>query len=248
MGPNESQISPIPPERYGDRFVKFISGVTKTRERAEAERLSQSIDHATGIGIPKGIEGTLDDPHLAGVNIQKSRIDPAGTDVVMEKAQRQAERSRLCGANEKEVSDRSLSAVRSPGPADGPDAVMLPVIGEAAESGSQQSRTPSRITPKQSYEDVRSQRPVLGNANMTSDSLGEVPPPTPPKMDGEFDGKRESWAGEPPPTPPKDERSRGRTGLDKELPPPPPASSAQLSASPARASEETLKDARSRRI
>lgn len=243
MGPNESQISPIPPERYGDRFVKFISGITKTRERAEAERLSQSMDTATGIGIPSGIEGTIDDPRLAGVNVQKSRIDPVGTDVVMEKAERQAEKSRLRGKNEKEVPDRALTAVRSPGATEGPDAVMLPVIGEAAESGSQQSRTPSRITPKQSYEDMASSKPVLGNAMMPSESIGEIPPPTPPKLDGELDGRRESWGGGPPPTPPKDER-RGR-GTEKELPLP-PMPSTQFSASPARATEDLMEEARRR--
>ncbi|KAF2100067.1 SAICAR synthase-like protein, partial [Rhizodiscina lignyota] len=34
----ESQISAVPPERYGDRFVRFINGITKTREAAELEK------------------------------------------------------------------------------------------------------------------------------------------------------------------------------------------------------------------
>ncbi|KAF1352297.1 hypothetical protein BDV97DRAFT_293346, partial [Delphinella strobiligena] len=38
MSAPEAQISAIPPERYGDRFIKFISGITKTRERAEYEK------------------------------------------------------------------------------------------------------------------------------------------------------------------------------------------------------------------
>ncbi|KAI7666264.1 SAICAR synthase-like protein, partial [Hortaea werneckii] len=49
LGGHESQISPIPPERYGDRFVKFISGITMSRERAEKERISQSLENATGM-------------------------------------------------------------------------------------------------------------------------------------------------------------------------------------------------------
>ncbi|KAI9662622.1 MAG: Phosphatidylinositol-4-phosphate 5-kinase [Bathelium mastoideum] len=34
----KSQISAIPPEPYGERFIRFISGITKTREAAEADK------------------------------------------------------------------------------------------------------------------------------------------------------------------------------------------------------------------
>ena len=44
MGGNEPQISPIPPERYGDRFAKFIIRITKSRERAEHERVHEEED------------------------------------------------------------------------------------------------------------------------------------------------------------------------------------------------------------
>jgi len=86
------------------------------------------------------------------------------------------------------------------------------------------------------------QQPIIGNANMPSESLGRIPPPTPPK-DGKhsLDSVRsrlesESNGGPPPPTPPKD-RSRGRA-FDKDLPLPPPVASKGFSASPTRLGDE----------
>lgn len=235
MGGHESQISPIPPERYGDRFIRFISGITMSRERAEQARLSDAPESSIGVSIPHGIEGTVDDPRLGGVNIHRDTRNPAGTDKVMERAEHEAERSKRQGANEDDVPDRSLSAVRSPGDPHA-DAATLPVIGEAAENASNASRTPSRLTPSHSRDDVSASttilpQVILGNANMPSDALGEVPPPTPQKTDEPPAAARESikysidrsrslsnsnsiggGGGAPPPTPPKDEIYRSGKG------------------------------------
>ena len=43
MGGHEPEISPIPPVRYGERFVKFICSLTKAADVAEKERDSYSI-------------------------------------------------------------------------------------------------------------------------------------------------------------------------------------------------------------
>ncbi|THW11475.1 SAICAR synthase-like protein [Aureobasidium pullulans] len=229
----ESQISAIPPERYGDRFIRFISGITKTRERAEAEkeqcehgseRLNQAIHN---------IEGTLDDPKLSGVNILKNQDhNPAGTDKVMRKAEKQAEKSRARGANEDDIPDRAIGAVRSPH-AENENMITLPVIGEAAENGSPSSRTPTRtITPQRSKESFRgrkgSSQAATHNASV-SQNLGEVPPPTPPKTDGPPSSKRSiefEHNGRAvnnfsrPLTPPKDDKYSLRDQGDRPLTPP----------------------------
>ncbi|CAK3969714.1 Phosphatidylinositol 4-phosphate 5-kinase its3 [Lecanosticta acicola] len=131
MGGHESQISPIPPDRYGDRFVKFISGITMSRERAGKERLSTTLESSTGIVVPPGIEGTVNDPKLGGMNIFRTESgNPPGTAEVMEKAEHIAEKSRRSGSREEEVRDRSIGTIRTP-PGDGPaEAATLPVIGE----------------------------------------------------------------------------------------------------------------------
>lgn len=259
MSAPEAQISAIPPERYGDRFIKFISGITKTRERAEYEKEHPEAAHdPIGHAVRKA-EGTLDDPQLTGVNVTSPSIDedgnPMGTDEVMRQAEIQAEKSKRHGANEGEVPDRSISAVRGVD-SDRQDMVTLPVIGEAAESVSATSATPQR-----SKESLRGRSPephpawpaVLGNAGMTSQTLGEVPPPTPPKSagllnNGCFDKGR--IPSRPPPTPPKDDNISPRlssSSLDKELPSLPlPQATTVISASPARASKDDMESLRTR--
>ncbi|KAL1303350.1 hypothetical protein AAFC00_006747 [Neodothiora populina] len=263
----ESQISAVPPERYGDRFIKFIAGITKTRERAEYEKEHPEVlDHVGSLAHQvRKSEGTIDDPQLAGVNMT-GNIDrdgnPIGTDAVMRKAEKQAEKSKKHGASEADVPERSISAVRN-SEIDRQDMVTLPVIGEAAESG---SATSAAMTPHGSKESLRGRSPeshpswpaVLGNANMPSRSLGEVPPPTPPKSDGptvngDFEGAR--VPSRPPPTPPKDDKDNNslsrsstrlsRSSLDKDLPPV-PHSTVSLSKSPERASKDDLESLRVR--
>nr|POE96912.1 phosphatidylinositol 4-phosphate 5-kinase its3 [Quercus suber] len=238
FGGHESQISPIPPERYGDRFVRFISGITMSRERAEAEHLSHTLEATAGVIIPPGIEGTVDDPRLGSVNISHN---PPGTEKVIDNATIEAEKSRVEGASEADVPDRSLSAVRSPG--DNGEAAILPVIGEAAENGSNPSHAPSQA---HSHEDFNEKRPIVGDANMPSEVLGEVQPPTPPKADGSLASRERSseeiWGGRPPPTPPKDEP---RSLLDKALPLTPVATRT-FSHSPARMVEDEFERARAK--
>jgi 1-phosphatidylinositol-4-phosphate 5-kinase len=249
MGGHESQISPIPPVRYGDRFVKFISGITMSREAAEKERVSAASD-ANAVILPSGRETIFNDPNLGGVNVfHEKPSNPAGTQAVMEEASHIALKTMQHGASEEDVPDRQISTVRSPGGTETDISQLLPVIGEAGESASNASRTPSRITPSHSREDMtdRQRLVLLGNANMPAEAVGEVPPPTPPKMDGSIDTRaaheRLSWGGRPPPTPPKDDsrnsdderRSRGPS-LDKALPLPP--ATHQLSASPTRIGDD----------
>lgn len=238
MGGHESQISPIPPERYGDRFVKFISGITMSRERAEVVRLSHNLETTAGVVVPPGVEGTVDDPYLGSVNLSHN---PPGTEKVIDQATVEAERSKEHGASEEDVPNRQLAAVRSSG--DYAEASTLPVIGEAAESASNTSRAPSK---SHSHEDFNEKHPVVGDANVPSDSVGKVPPATPPKVNGLHMGRgdtpEESWGGRPPPTPPKDE-PRGR--FDKDLPLA-PVPRKTFSKGPTRSVEEEFERARTK--
>lgn len=38
---DRTQISPVPPEGYGDRFIQFIKGITMSKEEAERHRESR---------------------------------------------------------------------------------------------------------------------------------------------------------------------------------------------------------------
>jgi 1-phosphatidylinositol-4-phosphate 5-kinase len=44
-----AQISPIPPEGYGDRFVNFINKITMSKEEAQRSREAHSDGHANPV-------------------------------------------------------------------------------------------------------------------------------------------------------------------------------------------------------
>ena len=124
MSNDRSQISPIPPESYGDRFVKFISGITMTKE--EQERQHQSGDL---------LDGSIDSHRRSSFPISRP-----STDRVIEKAEKQAQRSEKEGATEDPKRDRTLTVVRSPSieRLGGSGGATLPVVEEDAEAASRE--------------------------------------------------------------------------------------------------------------
>ncbi|KAF3005041.1 Phosphatidylinositol-4-phosphate 5-kinase [Curvularia kusanoi] len=205
----ESQISAIPPERYGDRFLKFITGVTKTKEAAEREKAEAVLhpnEEATGA------------------------FSRTSTDRVMEKAEHQAEKTQRHGHHpERDVPNLHMRAVRSPSAERGEIGTTLPVVeeaGEAASVGGRSNRShdaPTRSPPPPPTEETfvsPLQRPLARDVEhgkppptppKDSATGSEERPPTPPK-DEDYPHNRHSG----PPTPPKE--NKGRSSVDKELP------------------------------
>ncbi|KAI4655567.1 hypothetical protein J4E93_000281 [Alternaria ventricosa] len=229
----ESQISAIPPERYGDRFIKFISGVTKTREAAEREKMEEATND-------------LNELSLDGVNATAAQR--SSTDRVLEKAEHQADRSRRQGHGEENVPNLHLRAVRSPSAERGEIGTTLPVVEEAGESssvGGHSNRSASDRHAANTSNEKSSLPPPTGapylgpprleaRARSTSrerDHAQGRPPPTPPKDSGtaSSDGRPPTPAKDAeympnrhsgPPTPPKEDKRGGipRASLDKDLP------------------------------
>lgn len=205
----ESQISAIPPERYGDRFIKFITGVTKTKEAAEREKAEAAASNTT--------------------NEVTAGVSRDSTDQVMERAEHQAEKTQRHGHPERDIPNLQMRAIRSPSAERGEIGTTLPVVEEAGEASSLGGRSnrshdaPTRSPPP----------PPTGEAHVTPlqrplarDVEHGRPPPTPPKDSGMASGER-------PPTPPKDghythnrhsgpptppKEVKGRSSVDKELP------------------------------
>ena len=173
MSNNKSQISPIPPEAYGHRFVKFISGLTMTKE--EVEREAQAVDQLDG--------------SIAASHRQPSwSISRRSTDIVIEKAEKQAHQTEKAGAHEEPMKDRTLSSVRSPSAdrSGGVTGATLPVVEEDGEGGSREesirdekaeSRTPSHTdllppAPMKDQNSMEAKLPSLPNFNRLSMGLG----------------------------------------------------------------------------
>ena len=163
MSSNKLQISPIPPEGYGDRFVKFITGITMPREEAEKQS-------------PDQMNGSVHTHRLSSHQITRS-----STDRVMEEAEKQAKRTEDQGATENECRDRTLSAARSSSidRSSGMAGATLPVVeevGEGASTGDQSGRS-----CEGDQGSSNSSPPMLNVSVLHSPPLGGRPPPTPPK-------------------------------------------------------------------
>ena len=164
MSANKSQISPIPPEGYGDRFVKFITGITMTKE--ESDRIAADGIH--------GLDGSHRQSH--------SRLSRSSTDRVMEKAEKQARLAEDQGMTEEGApSDRTLSAVRSPSAerTAGVAGATLPIVEEAGEGASTGGR--SGRSHESLDEEFAASAPQTPNGKAAGPPLGGRPPPTPPK-------------------------------------------------------------------
>lgn len=110
---NRLQISPIPPESYGERFINFITGITMSKEEAEREAQAR----ASG------------DPSMDPVRGQGFH-DPA-----VERTMRAAEKQ--VARDGPEPQPRTLTTMRDPMDASstgGPS--TLPVVQEDGENGS----------------------------------------------------------------------------------------------------------------
>lgn len=124
MSNNKTQISPIPPEAYGERFIRFITGCTMSKEEAEREKRS------------------LRDQRMDAVNNHPSSfsLNRRSTDKVIEKAEKQAAITEQQGASEDASQDRILGSVRSPSAerTGGIGGATLPVVEEDGEAGSRE--------------------------------------------------------------------------------------------------------------
>ena len=145
MSNNKSQISPVPPDAYGTRFVKFISGLTKTKE--EVDREINAADQLDGSTTPSHRQPSWS-------------ISRKSTDKVIEKAEKQAQKSEKEGASEDPGKDRTLTARHlSADKGGGGNGATLPVVQEDTE-GSREA----------SIRDEKSQSRLLQKTSQTSTS------------------------------------------------------------------------------
>lgn len=124
LSSNRSQISPIPPEQYGERFIKFMEGITMSKE--EAKRLEQA--QADGHGQ------TAEEKAQRTEGIRSESVERT-----MEAAE---DMTRKTGP---EPQSRTLSTIRDAqdvNSVSGPS--TLPIVDEAGEPASQKSSRSQR--------------------------------------------------------------------------------------------------------
>lgn len=145
---DRTQISPIPPEAYGSRFVKFMIGITMTKEEAErkAEEVGGHSSNEAEAGVRAQRRG---DTILTHDGTRSSRDSAEATprnpdvDRTMQKAHKQADKSEKRRESKDEPPDRTLGTVRSPSAemTHGNHGATLPIVEEAGEAGSAGGRS-----------------------------------------------------------------------------------------------------------
>ncbi|KAI9745874.1 MAG: Phosphatidylinositol-4-phosphate 5-kinase [Claussenomyces sp. TS43310] len=157
---DKQQISPVPSALYGDRFIKFISRVTKTREEAEREDVAteQEARNAT-------FEGSIDAPRHRSESQTAQRTDTDSP--VVHRAEGEGISSEKRGSSEEPAHDRTITTVRSPSAERGNErtGMTLPIVDEVGESSSTGDRS------------------CMSGENTDDGGDAEDRPPTPPKDD-----------------------------------------------------------------
>lgn len=230
MGAPKTQISPIPPEAYGERFIKFISGLTMTKEEQEREaHTSEQLD------------GSISTAPNNTYQRSSFNLSRRSTDRVVEKAEKQARKSEEHGATEDERKDRTLSVKRS-GSAErtnGAAGATLPVVEEDREASSReeslhnekqpashgQNNLPDRISVENALERPESKRETSVHGGQSAAIL-KSPITVPDQrqiedMENEIKSIRNQDGDKPPPTPEKDSKYQNRQSLQSlpRLPP-----------------------------
>jgi 1-phosphatidylinositol-4-phosphate 5-kinase len=166
MAADKRLISPIAPEPYGDRFIEFIEGITKSPEEAARD------EH---IAVPGSIPHTNSNPmsNRNTTSLDSSRrsdsypVRVSSTNATILRNEHEAAKSERRGDDEGHRPEpRRLTAIRSPSAerSGGTQGQILPVVeemGEASSTGGRSARSRERdenidgerrpITPAKDY-------------------------------------------------------------------------------------------------
>ncbi|KAK7950956.1 uncharacterized protein PG986_006684 [Apiospora aurea] len=197
---DRTQISALPPEEYGERFIKFMEGVTMSSEEAERDALDRenAIRLAEAEAEEEQIGHNL--PHSHSAPAAPSYLPPAPPGLrspgspepnpTLEKASRKAFKKEKDVAKEQDVPDRKISTANPLGSnaqGKGNSHTVLPVVEETAEAGSVSGRS-------REEQHTSAGRPFTPNAMDT---------PSVTRPDGFTDLGPHGIGGRGPPTPPK---------------------------------------------
>ena len=164
------QISPIPPVPYGDRFVKFVKGITMSPEQAarESEQAQANGRASEGARFP-----------------HEHSIQRSGTDALMADAEHEAHKTEKRGSNESDVPDRVLKPVPARSQSQDREGqrpqMTLPIVEEAGENSSTGGR--SGVSGNEVDADRPPPTPPKDKQDGHLSPLGQLlqPPRVPPK-------------------------------------------------------------------
>jgi Phosphatidylinositol-4-phosphate 5-Kinase len=155
---NSSQISPVPPQTYGDRFINFVTGITMTKEEAARRQTHDSIrsealsavvrsrHNSRGQQLGNGIDGTHSQSHSRQTGSQgRDRLgipdhpgdreksppgSPVAVEKTMQKAQTQTNKETSGGKDGRRRSEEEKPQRTLLAAEDGKANALLPVVSE----------------------------------------------------------------------------------------------------------------------
>lgn len=150
MKHDKKLISPVAPEPYGDRFIEFIEGITKSPEEAEREKenvTQPTVPHTSSNTFSNRNTTSTESPRRRS-NSQNMRSSTSNT--TLQRNENDAMRSEVRGEHESDRPDpRTIMTVRSPSAerTNGLQGQILPVVeemGEASSTGGRSTRSRER--------------------------------------------------------------------------------------------------------
>lgn len=210
MSNDKNAISAVQPRTYGDRFVQFMKGISKTDEELARDRQQQQMEkprHSSSFPLGRKSESSA----------RQNSLQPIGSPE-MTPSQQQAERKAKT-SNENmsaEEHQRTLGTVQSPGLQG--EAQTLPILEEVGEGGStgdmssksrSRERAANAVRGSSKTRDVQRDRSVGASSMRRQESSGaqSIPPPTreaPQVPQATAASHAPVYGGRPPPTPPKE--------------------------------------------
>ncbi|KAK1783271.1 hypothetical protein QBC45DRAFT_316813 [Copromyces sp. CBS 386.78] len=210
---NSKQISALPPQEYGERFINFISGITMSCEEAirEAQERDREMQAEAALADQKqqrvgswssarnGRSSTTAPPLPSHQSPPlPSGVQSPETEATMQRAEREAYKT---GVSEEDIPSKTLRTTLSPGSIERRDniasqASILPVVEEAAEgrSSSEHYVRNSRVSNLSGDSEYRPLTPAKDGEEKQA-GFGN------PLLRGHARDHRDH--GPPPPTPPK---------------------------------------------
>ncbi|KAI0195197.1 hypothetical protein EV127DRAFT_181424 [Xylaria flabelliformis] len=183
LSSDRSQISALPPDEYGDRFLKFMSGITMSPEEAAREQSDRAAAAAATMSSTVEGQGAPPMPTYLPPAPPEMR-SPASPEPnpTVETAFRKAMKKDKDIAREDQIPERKITTSVAPPAGRTNSHTVLPVVEESAEAASLggRSRGESSITDPRPFTPSPRERQD-GFTDLGPHGLGGRGPPTPPK-------------------------------------------------------------------
>ncbi|KAI0448215.1 hypothetical protein F4803DRAFT_545739 [Xylaria telfairii] len=182
LSSDRTQISALPPDEYGDRFMKFMSGITMSPEEAARDQSDRTAAAATVSSTVEGQNAPPMPTYLPPAPPEMRSPTSPEPNPTVEMAFRKAMKKEKDVAREDQIPERKITTSVAPPTGRTNSHTVLPVVEESAEAASVggRSRGGSSISGPRPFTPSPRERQD-GFTDLGPHGIGGRGPPTPPK-------------------------------------------------------------------